>query len=78
MRDQIKHETFLDNSSLLYYPRPIVAIPTVENMIVSITNYSGKAREDIIMMAQHLGMKFTRSMSAENTHLICAMYFITN
>jgi hypothetical protein len=73
MRDQIKYEMMLNNSHLLYYPRPNTPINEFKNMIISITNYNGRSREDIVLMAQYMGAKVTRTMTMNNTHLICSL-----
>jgi hypothetical protein len=59
-------------ASILHYPRKIEPIPAMLNCNITVTNYVGQAREDILTMAKHLGAKVSRNMSAENTHLICA------
>jgi hypothetical protein len=48
------------------------AIPAMIQCNITITNYVGQAREDILTMAKHLGANVSRNMSAQNTHLICA------
>ncbi|KAI8853099.1 hypothetical protein BC829DRAFT_382845 [Chytridium lagenaria] len=58
----------------LHYPPPEV-IPEFKSFVVCISNYSGRAREDIETMVTHLGGEFTRNMTPNNTHLICAKPF---
>ncbi|KAJ3299722.1 hypothetical protein HK104_007453 [Borealophlyctis nickersoniae] len=57
---------------LLHYPPPADPPPEMKNFVIALTNYVSPAREDIEEMVLHLGAKFTKSMSHENTHLICA------
>ncbi|KAJ3322768.1 hypothetical protein HDU76_013802 [Blyttiomyces sp. JEL0837] len=55
----------------LHYPRP-ESLPDFQKFVICATNYSGKAREDIEAMIVHLGGTFTKQMTPENTHVICA------
>ena len=46
----------------------------MKNIVLSVSNYVGPAREDIFAMATRLGASATRSMTMSNTHLITAWY----
>ncbi|KAK3292735.1 BRCT domain-containing protein [Chaetomium fimeti] len=57
---------------LLHYPIPRGGIPGFADMRITLSNYGGEARiylENLIMAA---GATYTRTMKAENTHLITA------
>ncbi|KAJ3219761.1 hypothetical protein HDU67_009573 [Dinochytrium kinnereticum] len=58
----------------LHYPQP-EPLPEFQEYVICISNYSGKAREDIETMVLHLGGVFTKNMTPRNTHLICAKPF---
>ncbi|KAI8902041.1 hypothetical protein BC833DRAFT_617019 [Globomyces pollinis-pini] len=74
MNDQLKVKHLIDpTSKVLYYPCPIYPIPEMQSFVVTVTNYSGQAREDVFTMASHMGCKVTRNMSMDNTHLICGI-----
>ena len=57
---------------LLHYPIPREGIPGFKDMKVTVSNYGGEARiylENLIIAA---GATFTKTMKADNTHLITA------
>ena len=57
---------------LLHYPVPREGIPGFKDMKVTVSNYGGEARiylENLIIAA---GATFTKTMKADNTHLITA------
>ncbi|XJO73502.1 hypothetical protein BDV3_004477 [Batrachochytrium dendrobatidis] len=56
----------------LHFPRPATPIKGADQLIISVSNYAGTAREDIATMAVHIGAQFTRSMTNSNTHLVCS------
>ena len=71
--DQLHMNVRLHSSTaVLHYPRPRYIIPEFKDLVISITNYTGSAREDICKMALAMGASFTRSLTKENTHLICS------
>ncbi|KAJ3416308.1 Structural maintenance of chromosomes protein 6 [Chytridiales sp. JEL 0842] len=55
----------------LHYPQP-EALQPFKDFVVCATNYNGQARESIECMVVHLGGKYTKQMTPENTHVICA------
>ncbi|KAJ1548122.1 hypothetical protein HK096_004433 [Nowakowskiella sp. JEL0078] len=59
-------------SRILHYPRPAYSIEGFQDMKISVTNYTGKARSDIADMVLYCGAKFKRSLTSDDTHLICA------
>lgn len=56
--------------NVLHFPRPSSQIVEMSNIVISISNYRGKVKERLTLMAQHLGASVTRDMSVKNTHLI--------
>ncbi|KAJ3325131.1 hypothetical protein HDV06_004887 [Boothiomyces sp. JEL0866] len=66
--DIVNYNEFLDPQKVLYYPSEIV--PEMKNLKISISNYTGQARLDIIEMINSIGCTFTPTLSTENTHLI--------
>ena len=56
---------------ILHYPIPIP--PERKHLVICITNYTGRAREDIRKMITALGATYTAQLSANNTHLIAAV-----
>ncbi|KAI9029296.1 BRCT domain-containing protein [Hyaloraphidium curvatum] len=60
---------------LLHYPPPpSQMVPdAAREMVISITNYSGRAREDLRRMIGAIGATYTPTMTPNNTHLICAV-----
>jgi hypothetical protein len=61
---------------LTFQPQPEV-LQSFKSFIVCATNYGGQAREDIETMVVQLGGTYTKQMTPENTHVICAKYVLT-
>lgn len=59
-------------SKLLHYPVPRGGIPGFEDFRISISNYTGDARIFLENVINEAGAKFTKTMKADNTHLITA------
>jgi hypothetical protein len=57
---------------LLHYPVPRNGIPGFKNMRISLSNYGGEARIYLENLITAAGATYTRTMKAENTHLITA------
>jgi hypothetical protein len=57
---------------LLHYPTPRDGVPGFENLVISISNYGGEARTYVESLIRALGATCTRTMTAENTHLVTA------
>lgn len=57
---------------LLHYPVAKGAMPGMENAVITISNYTGAAREYLKRLVAACGAKFTPTMSPQNTHLIAA------
>lgn len=55
----------------LHYPPP--STTETSTFIISITNYTGRAREDIRKMITAIGARYTPELTYRNTHLICAV-----
>jgi hypothetical protein len=53
-------------------------VPGMANVVVSVTNYFGESREDLVTMLISLGATYTTTLSLSNTHLICGGYIISN
>ncbi|KAJ3276762.1 hypothetical protein HDV01_002816 [Terramyces sp. JEL0728] len=68
LTDMIQENEFLDPEKVLYYPSE--AIPEMKNLKISVSNYTGLARTDIIELINSVGCTFTPTLSTENTHLI--------
>ncbi|KAJ3055924.1 hypothetical protein HK097_008733 [Rhizophlyctis rosea] len=74
LRDILKSRDFTSPKlHALHYPAPANPAPGMETLVIALTNYVSPAREDIEEMVLQLGAKFSRSMSQENTHLICCL-----
>ncbi|EIN14740.1 hypothetical protein PUNSTDRAFT_140961 [Punctularia strigosozonata HHB-11173 SS5] len=58
--------------TLLHFPVPRVKIEGFERQIVTITNYTGPAREYLKKLVELMGGTFTPSMSTKNTAVIAA------
>ncbi|KAI8612602.1 hypothetical protein BC830DRAFT_1135992, partial [Chytriomyces sp. MP71] len=56
---------------LLHYPRPL-PVPEFKSFKICATNYVGQARADIETMVTDLGGTYTKQMTKDNTHVICA------
>lgn len=59
-------------AKLLHYPIPRDGIPGFQTMKISLSNYSGEARIYLENLATAAGALFTKTMNADNTHLITA------
>ncbi|KAL2170215.1 hypothetical protein VTG60DRAFT_5083 [Thermothelomyces hinnuleus] len=57
---------------LLHYPVPRDGIPGFKDMRITISNYGGEARLYLENLITAAGATYTRTMKAENTHLITA------
>ncbi|KAI9328269.1 hypothetical protein BDR26DRAFT_923516 [Obelidium mucronatum] len=57
---------------LLHYPAPAYSIPQFKDLKICATNYVGQSRTDIETMVVQLGGTYTRQMTQDNTHVICA------
>jgi hypothetical protein len=57
---------------LLHYPVPRNGIPGFEDMKITLSNYGGEARIYLENLITAAGATYTRTMKAENTHLITA------
>ncbi len=57
---------------LLHYPVPRKGIPGFENMRITLSNYGGEARIYLENLITAAGATFTKTMKADNTHLITA------
>jgi hypothetical protein len=57
---------------LLHYPVPRKGIPGFENMRITLSNYGGEARIYLENLIIACGATFTKTMKADNTHLITA------
>lgn len=57
---------------LLHYPIPRGGIPGFENMKITLSNYGGDARIYLENLITAAGATYTKTMKADNTHLITA------
>ncbi|KAL1842935.1 hypothetical protein VTJ49DRAFT_3723 [Mycothermus thermophilus] len=57
---------------LLHYPVPRNGIPGFKDMRITLSNYGGEARLYLENLITACGATYTRTMKAENTHLITA------
>ncbi|KAJ8468323.1 hypothetical protein ONZ45_g17284 [Pleurotus djamor] len=57
---------------LLHYPIPRRGIEGFTSHVISVTNYTGEAREYLKRLIEAMGAKFTASMTGSNTVLIAA------
>ncbi|KAI0199835.1 BRCT domain-containing protein [Astrocystis sublimbata] len=57
---------------LLHYPEPRNGIPGFEDMRISVSNYGGEARIYLENLIKSAGATFTKTMKADNTHLVTA------
>ncbi|KAJ2556411.1 regulator of Ty1 Transposition [Coemansia sp. RSA 1933] len=57
---------------LLHYPLPVVPVPGMDRMVVSISHYTGAAREYIRRLVLAMGAECTPKLTRANTHLITA------
>lgn len=59
-------------TKLLHYPTPRNGIKGFQDMRISVSNYSGDARNYVQNLIQECGAEFTKTMRQDNTHLITA------
>ncbi|KAI0434238.1 hypothetical protein F5Y09DRAFT_282003 [Xylaria sp. FL1042] len=57
---------------LLHYPEPRDGIPGFKDMRISVSNYGGEARIYLENLIKCAGATFTKTMKADNTHLVTA------
>ncbi|KAI1118356.1 hypothetical protein F5Y14DRAFT_400121 [Nemania sp. NC0429] len=57
---------------LLHYPEPRDGIPGFRDMRISVSNYGGEARIYLENLIKAAGADFTKTMKADNTHLVTA------
>ncbi|KAI1174341.1 BRCT domain-containing protein [Nemania sp. FL0916] len=57
---------------LLHYPEPRNGIPGFQDMRISVSNYGGEARIYLENLIKSAGATFTKTMKADNTHLVTA------
>ncbi|PNP42064.1 hypothetical protein TGAMA5MH_05745 [Trichoderma gamsii] len=57
---------------LLHYPIPKNGIPGFKDMRITVSNYGGEARIYLENLIKACGAEFTKTMKADNTHLITA------
>ncbi|KAI0100246.1 BRCT domain-containing protein [Nemania sp. FL0031] len=57
---------------LLHYPEPKNGIPGFKDMKISVSNYGGEARIYLENLIKCAGATFTKTMKADNTHLVTA------
>ncbi|GAW26956.1 putative brct domain-containing protein [Rosellinia necatrix] len=57
---------------LLHYPEPRNGIPGFQDMRISVSNYGGEARIYLENLIKSTGATFTKTMKADNTHLVTA------
>ncbi|KAI5952018.1 ESC4 [Candida jiufengensis] len=67
-----KNWTLPLNSNILYYPIPMHPIEYFKNIKISITNYSGDARNYLSKLITLMGATFTKTLTKDNHYLICA------
>lgn len=57
---------------LLHYPEPRDGIPGFKDLKISVSNYGGEARIYLENLIKSAGATFTKTMKADNTHLVTA------
>ncbi|KAJ1892261.1 regulator of Ty1 Transposition [Kickxella alabastrina] len=57
---------------LLHYPLPPTAVPGMERLVVSVSNYTGAARDYIRMLVVAMGGRYTGQLTRANTTLVTA------
>ncbi|KZW04352.1 hypothetical protein EXIGLDRAFT_635858 [Exidia glandulosa HHB12029] len=70
VQHQGKYSSPMDQ--LLHFPLPSRTIPGMDLQKISITNYSGSAREYLRKLVGVMGGEFTSTLSHENTHVVAA------
>ncbi|KAI0483533.1 BRCT domain-containing protein [Xylaria cf. heliscus] len=69
----IQHNTWSNPlHRLLHYPEPRNGIPGFKDMKISVSNYGGEARIYLENLIKSAGATFTKTMKADNTHLVTA------
>lgn len=69
----IQHNTWSNPfHRLLHYPEPRNGIPGFNEMRISVSNYGGEARIYLENLIKAAGATFTKTMKADNTHLVTA------
>ncbi|RKP25797.1 hypothetical protein SYNPS1DRAFT_28479 [Syncephalis pseudoplumigaleata] len=59
-------------SQLLHYPPPKHGMPDMRHFIITISGYTGMAREYLKRLIILCGAQYTAEMTRHNTHVICA------
>ncbi|OZJ02969.1 hypothetical protein BZG36_04512 [Bifiguratus adelaidae] len=62
---------------LLHYPTPKERIKGMRDFQITISSYTGKAREYLKKLINLMGGIYTPHMTPSNTHLVCAVYVIS-
>lgn len=57
---------------LLHYPMPRAGLPEFDSVVITISGYTGHARQYLQRLASALGAKYTGNMTNANTHLVTA------
>ncbi|KAJ2782336.1 regulator of Ty1 Transposition [Coemansia interrupta] len=57
---------------LLHYPVPVVAVEGMDRAVISVSGYTGVARQFLRTLILAMGARYTPHLSRENTHLITA------
>ncbi|KAI8055723.1 BRCT domain-containing protein [Syncephalis plumigaleata] len=68
----ITHRLESSTNQLLHYPPPKHGMPDMRHFIITISNYSGMAREYLKRLIILCGAQYTAEMTRRNTHVICA------
>ncbi|KAI8950372.1 BRCT domain-containing protein [Xylaria longipes] len=69
----VQHDTWSNPlHRLLHYPEPRNGIPGFKDMKISVSNYGGEARIYLENLIKSAGATFTKTMKADNTHLVTA------
>jgi NAD-dependent DNA ligase len=74
IKSMLSQQIYIDPlSSLLFYPpQSHNGILGLHDLSITITNYTGTAREIIQLMCERIGLLVSATMTRETTHLICA------
>ncbi|KAJ2386851.1 regulator of Ty1 Transposition, partial [Coemansia sp. RSA 2603] len=57
---------------LLHYPLPVVAVEGMDRAVISVSGYTGVARQFLRTLILAMGARYTPHLSRENTHLVTA------
>ncbi|KAK5995177.1 BRCT-containing 1-like protein [Cladobotryum mycophilum] len=68
----VHNEWTMPTRRLLHYPVPKDGLPDFKNMRITVSNYGGEARIYLENLIKACGAEFTKTMKADNTHLITA------